>query len=130
MGCSGTKENEIKKKENNNIIDLNISIPNISKQNSNNQKTNNINNNNKEFNQLEKKKTKNNNKINNEENESSTSENIIQEPIENFNEYRFKNIPGFNYIPIKSPTEIIFPTKEKHQCEDKKPPIFLNKKNK
>ena len=119
MGCSGTKESGIEKKNNNNI-DLNISIQNNSKKNLTNQK---INLNNNALNKLENK-----NKINNEENESSTSENIIQEPIENFNEYRFKNIPGFTYVPIGTPPEIIFPVKEKHQCEDKKPPIFLNKK--
>ena len=126
MGCSGTKESGIEKKENNNNIDLNISIINSSKKNLSSQK---INNNNKQLNKLEKK-IKNNNTINNEENESSTSENIIQEPIENFNEYRFKNIPGFTYVPIGNQLEINFPVKEKHQCEDKKPPIFLNKKNK
>ena len=74
-------------------------------------------------------------KDNNEEEEEDLSNgNIKQENIENLNEYRFITINKYPNEPIGPPNDpnIIFPVKEKHECEDKKVPNLskLKKNNK
>ena len=63
-------------------------------------------------------------KDNEEEEEDLSNENIKQEKIENLNEYRFITINKYQNEPIGPPNDpnIIFPVKEKHECEDKKVP--------
>ena len=71
-------------------------------------------------------------KDNEEEEEDLSNENIKQEKIENLNEYRFITINKYQNEPIGPPNDpnIIFPVKEKHECEDKKVPNLSKLKKK
>jgi hypothetical protein len=71
-------------------------------------------------------------KDNEEEEEDLSNENIKQEKIENLNEYRFITINKYQNEPIDPPNDpnIIFPVKEKHECEDKKVPNLSKLKKK